>query len=519
MMGTVLRSLCLWLCLTTGMGLQAMTLERDGDTLFASGPLEGEDFLRFREQIEQGGVKRLVLVDSPGGDIWTALRVGEMVLSAGWETVAVGRCLSACTLLFVAGKTRAFGTGRHPGRTLLGIHGPHDPDTKAVSHRSSPAMYAFYQRRLGAAMDEQVMNEAIYRIQDASGFLLVPEIERNPQKKRLARFCPSLKVSHGACTVREGKDALSLGLVTQASTVPVTLPPSLAGQLSLMGQPIDAPAANAEALVDALRLFICGTGPCKGGDDFLSQWALMPDHRAVAVSRETAGVRLFMAAAGDNDSPDAAMIRALYRCNHQVQRVELCELAALDDHLLHALTQTWLEASRLAISRIPAPAASAVRGEQEDFCKAREVSAMRTVEQGYDTPSPCSLRDALRTDSAQLATALQADEPPLLVDVAPDAHMLPGAVALWNAGLSFADASVERAYHQRFEALLWAAAPDFEQPLIFYGGTGGGWLSANAALRAWQAGYTQVRWYRGGLPAWQAAGLPTVRKVVQGVVH
>jgi rhodanese-related sulfurtransferase len=32
------------------------------------------------------------------------------------------------------------------------------------------------------------------------------------------------------------------------------------------------------------------------------------------------------------------------------------------------------------------------------------------------------------------------------------------------------------------------------------------WLSYNAALRATRLGYTDVRWYRGGLEAWGAGG-------------
>jgi rhodanese-related sulfurtransferase len=35
------------------------------------------------------------------------------------------------------------------------------------------------------------------------------------------------------------------------------------------------------------------------------------------------------------------------------------------------------------------------------------------------------------------------------------------------------------------------------------------WLSYNAALRAVRGGYANVYWYRGGIDAWRAAGLPT----------
>ena len=37
------------------------------------------------------------------------------------------------------------------------------------------------------------------------------------------------------------------------------------------------------------------------------------------------------------------------------------------------------------------------------------------------------------------------------------------------------------------------------------------WLSHNAALRATALGYANILWYRGGIEAWQQAGLPTER--------
>jgi rhodanese-related sulfurtransferase len=124
-----------------------------------------------------------------------------------------------------------------------------------------------------------------------------------------------------------------------------------------------------------------------------------------------------------------------------------------------------------------------------------------------------------RIDTAALVALLQEGTAPVLVDVSPDPQMVPGALALLGSGLSFADEAKEAAYHQRFSGLVRAAAPDAAQPLVFYGGARAGWLSAHAALRAVQAGYTRVYWYRGGLSAWQSAGLPSVGKVALGVVY
>ena len=46
------------------------------------------------------------------------------------------------------------------------------------------------------------------------------------------------------------------------------------------------------------------------------------------------------------------------------------------------------------------------------------------------------------------------------------------------------------------------------RPLAFYCVNSQCWLSYNASLRAVALGYTRVLWYRGGVEAWRAAGLP-----------
>jgi rhodanese-related sulfurtransferase len=47
-----------------------------------------------------------------------------------------------------------------------------------------------------------------------------------------------------------------------------------------------------------------------------------------------------------------------------------------------------------------------------------------------------------------------------------------------------------------------------DRPMVFYCQNSQCWMSYNAALRAIAAGYRNVLWYRGGIEAWQQAGLP-----------
>ena len=46
-------------------------------------------------------------------------------------------------------------------------------------------------------------------------------------------------------------------------------------------------------------------------------------------------------------------------------------------------------------------------------------------------------------------------------------------------------------------------------PIVFYCNAGECWKSYKASTVAIKAGYTKVFWFRGGMPEWVAAGLPT----------
>lgn len=510
-----LAGLFLLVHLTAG----AMTLERVGDTLYASGEVGGDDFRSFKEQLERPGLRRLVLVDSPGGDLWTALTVGEIVRGADLDTVAVGRCLSACAVLFVAGKTRAFGTGRVPGNSLLGIHGGYGIDSGRLAFGAGPALYAFYRRQLGAAMNDGLINEAIYGLKQSRGFLVLRDIERNPVSASQAALCLNVFQS-ATCKLQEGKDALTLGLVTQRETVPVELPASMQLQLRHFGQLVKDSPFDLTAWEHKVRPVMCPKGNCPGLDNFFKTFAAAPSHRAVAWDEGILGGGMSrMYAAGGTSTPEQAMAQALLGCNQQDGKPRLCRLLALDDQDLRPLLERQAQQTREALAQLPPASPAALADEKADFCSGEASKRKAMEEEAYDTAAPCTLRGAERIDTAELARMLQEVKRPILVDVSPDHGMVPGAFALLGAGVSFDDATQEAAVHQRFEGLVRAASPDPQQPLVFYGGARAGWLSANAALRAVQAGHTRVYWYRGGLPAWTAAGLPTVGKVALGVVY
>ena len=159
-MKKLIRLFFIFICFAQLSNLHAMKLERLGNDLYATGPTVDSDFLSFREAFAKDGVQRLILVNGPGGDLWTGMQVARMVQQAKIKTVVSGYCMSACSLIFIAGQERAFGTGYLPRVTLLGIHGAHSKDTKQVNPQAMPQMYALYKQQLGEKFDSTVINQA-----------------------------------------------------------------------------------------------------------------------------------------------------------------------------------------------------------------------------------------------------------------------------------------------------------------------------------------------------------------------
>jgi PQQ-dependent catabolism-associated CXXCW motif protein len=54
--------------------------------------------------------------------------------------------------------------------------------------------------------------------------------------------------------------------------------------------------------------------------------------------------------------------------------------------------------------------------------------------------------------------------------------------------------------------LMQATRGRKDMPLVFYCQSPQCWMSYNAALRAINAGFTNVLWYRGGVEAWRRNG-------------
>ena len=129
----------------------------------------------------------------------------------------------------------------------------------------------------------------------------------------------------------------------------------------------------------------------------------------------------------------------------------------------------------------------------------------------YHAPTPLSHSTARTITTQTLHQLLVSDKPTVLVDVlgGGEHETIPGAIWLKGAGTGkHLNDSIQKKFAAAIEAFTQG---DKARPVIFFCLSAECWLSHNSALRATALGYANIHWYRGGIEAWQKAGLPTER--------
>jgi len=123
-------------------------------------------------------------------------------------------------------------------------------------------------------------------------------------------------------------------------------------------------------------------------------------------------------------------------------------------------------------------------------------------------PTPASIPGGQLITTKGLVALVQGKQAPyMLFDVLGGPQTLPGAIP---AVFLAQPGSFNDQISQQFGQMLQQATGGRKDvPLVFYCLSTQCWMSYNAALRAINLGHTNVLWYRGGIEAWQQAGLPT----------
>ena len=125
----------------------------------------------------------------------------------------------------------------------------------------------------------------------------------------------------------------------------------------------------------------------------------------------------------------------------------------------------------------------------------------------FHAATPVAVPGATVITTDELADAIDGgDVAFVLVDVLGGEYMLPNALSA--PGLAYPGNYTDRTQQQAIVWLAQVTGGNPGVPIVLYCSDPMCWMSYNAALRAVAAGYTNVYWYRGGLQAWQMAGLP-----------
>ena len=125
----------------------------------------------------------------------------------------------------------------------------------------------------------------------------------------------------------------------------------------------------------------------------------------------------------------------------------------------------------------------------------------------FHAATPTAIPGGNFVSTQGLAEALQGGVQMILIDVLGGEYALPNAYMA--PGLAQAGSFQDRNQQQAAQWLSQITGGNRNIPIVIYCSDPQCWLSYNAALRTINAGYSEVYWYRGGLRAWQMAGLPT----------
>ena len=156
-----------------------------------------------------------------------------------------------------------------------------------------------------------------------------------------------------------------------------------------------------------------------------------------------------------------------------------------------------------APTRPPADASMGYGRELVDY----RVPAQSTLQANVGSATPLDIPAGRRVTTEQVRE-LMASGNPILVDVLDGAHGRTLTGAHWIPAIGRAGAFTDEHQVNGKNAIDRLTGGDTSRALIFYCIGALCWESYNATLRAAAMGYTNLHWYRGGLQAWEDAGLP-----------
>ncbi|MFA8385913.1 MAG: rhodanese-like domain-containing protein [Pelagibaca sp.] len=124
----------------------------------------------------------------------------------------------------------------------------------------------------------------------------------------------------------------------------------------------------------------------------------------------------------------------------------------------------------------------------------------------FHAHTPTSIPGAQLVTTESLLQGMNSGMQMVVIDVLGSGYGLPNTYVA--PALSAPGSFNDRTQQQGSQWLNQITGTNKNMPIVIYCSDPMCWLSYNASLRAVAAGFTNVYWYRGGIQAWEMAGLP-----------
>ena len=129
-------------------GPHSLRIGPNGDELVFDGFITEGVAAEFARLLKSQRNVKVIRLDSPGGRLFEAQRIGELIRRRNIDTFVSGRCFSACTIVFLNGKERRIDFGAR-----LGFHQASFPGMGAEGRRRAMALQGGMLRQLGMPAD------------------------------------------------------------------------------------------------------------------------------------------------------------------------------------------------------------------------------------------------------------------------------------------------------------------------------------------------------------------------------
>lgn len=201
----------------------AMTMDVRGDQLIASGRIVPDDAAEFRMLVAANPkLTTVVLWNSPGGAAVANDAMTEIIESRGLNTVVTGYCVSACAMVFLAGKDRSYGDLEPIGSTSLGFHASYVVGGHLAADQRLAALKARVLDRTGGKIDPALVDRWLHLSDERNTIRFrYPGDAAGPT----TYFCPLGRFPNAGdyknCEAIPNTSALSAGIVTSTEIVHV----------------------------------------------------------------------------------------------------------------------------------------------------------------------------------------------------------------------------------------------------------------------------------------------------------